>query len=646
MTDTFNLNEWHPNLQRAWLPDNNARAERQQDLPIQVIVGNPPWSIGQKSAKDDNPNVDYPELEERIEETYAPRSTAMAKNSLYDTYKLAIRWASDRIKEQGIVAFVTNGSWIDGNGDTGIRACLPEEFSSVYVLHLRGNARTSGELRRSEGDNIFDQGSRAPVAITILVKNPNAAHSGCRIRYRDIGDYLSREEKMTVLREVVSISGFNDWQEITPNEHHDWIGQRSDMFAQFYPLGSQKAKAGMEDNAIFKLYSLGLSTGRDAYIYNFSRDTCVENAQQMTQDYLAAFSKIEENPELTEEEAAHQHSSNLKWDRELRKKLERKIKPKFETDYIRKVVYRPFIATNCYVDYTFVYMKFQMDRIFPDSLNENRAICVPGSGSKKSFSVLVTDTMTDYQLIFNGQCFPRYRYPKPTDGPDTTDTLQGIGEASDRIDNISDTALGIFREHYRDDLITKDDIFDYVYGVLHAPSYREEFANDLSKMIPRIPFAPNFHAFAEAGKALAELHLGYETCEQYRLEVIFALNGEPQPHHFRLTEKAMRFARPDSRDPDLIGTKTTLIINEHVRLTGIPEAAHRYVVNGRTPLEWFIDRYRIKRDKASGILNDPNGWFEDPRDLVTAIERIVHVSVESTRIIEGLPSQITDDTQG
>ena len=274
-----------------------------------------------------------------------------------------------------------------------------------------------------------------------------------------------------------------------------------------------------------------------------------------------------------------------------------------------------------------------MDRIFPDNINKNRVICVPGIGSKKTFSILMTDRMTDYQLIFNGQCFPRYRYPKPTDSPNTMDTLQGIADEPDRIDNISDTALRTFYEHYSDNTITKDAIFDYVYGILHAPSYGEEFVNDLSKEIPRIPFAPDFHAFAEAGKALAALHLGYETCEQYPLSLVFADDGEPQSHHFRLTEKAMRFATP---------AKTTLIINEHVSLTGIPQAAHRYVVNGRTPLEWFIDRYKIKRDKESGILNDPNGWFKNPRDLITAIKRIVHVSVESTRIIEGLPSQITE----
>ena len=640
MTDTFNLNKKgeDPTLfPKEWLPDNNARAERQQNLPLQVIVGNPPWSAGQKSATDENPNVEYLALEKRVEETYAEYSTTTNKRHLYDTYKMAIRWASDRIEGQGVIAFVTNGSWIDGNVDSGIRACVAEEFSSIYVLNLRGNQRTQGEQSRREGGKVFGSGSRAPVAITILVKNPNAAHDGCHIHYRDIGDYLSREKKLEILHDAQSISGFSDWQGITPDKHYDWIEQRSDAFAQLYPLGSQNARAGNADDAIFSLYSLGLVTSRDAYIYNFSRYVCAQNAEQMTQDYLNALRLYEENPELTPAEAARCYTENIKWAGNLKDHLRQKKKTLFKADYIRKVAYRPFVAMNGYVDDVFIHRKHQMDRIFPDNSSENRMICVPGIGSRKSFSTFIIDTTPDYHLISNGQCFPRYRYQAPADALDATDGLPGIGEVPDRIDNISDTALRAFREHYPDDTITKDAIFDYIYGVLHAPSYREEFANNLSKEMPRIPFAPNFHAFAEAGNALATFHLGYEACEQYPLTLVFAHDGEPQPHHFRLTEKAMRFATP---------AKTTLTINEHLRLSGIPQAAHQYMVNGRTPLEWFIDRYRIKRDKESGIVNDPNGWFENPRDLVTAIKRIVHVSVESARIIEGLPSQLSDDTEG
>ena len=635
LTDTFNLHAGRGLFPKGWLPDNSIRAEQQQELPIRVIVGNPPWSAGQKRATDDNPNVEYPKLEERISETYAESSTVRNKRHLYDTYKMAIRWASDRIGEQGVIAFVTPATWIDGNVEAGIRACLVEEFSSIYVLNLLGNAKIYGEQGRYQGEGVFGSATQSPVAITILVKNLNAEHGNCSIHYRDIGGELRREEKLAALSEAVSIKGFNDWQTISPNKHNDWIEQRSDVFAQFYPMGSEEARSGKADNAIFRLYSLGQATGRDAYIYNFSREVCTKNAERMTQDYLAALSELETNPEIALDEVVRRHSSHIKWNDELKKRLFRKRQIKFENSYIRKVVYRPFVTTNCYADYTFIQRKYQMDRIFPNSSSENRVICGPGIGSKKAFSALMTDTMPDLNLNDAGtQCFPRWQYPKLTNTLDAIDMFEGIDKPPERIDNISDTALQAFHEHYRDNSITKDDIFDYVYGILHAPGYREQFANDLSKMIPRIPYAPDFRAFAEAGKKLADLHLNYETCERYPLEIVFAHDGDPQPHHFRLGTRAMRFTDKKA--------KTTLIVNEQVQLAGIPETAHRYVVNGRTPLEWFINRYKIKQDEYSGIVNDPNGWFADPRDLITAIERIVHVSVESARIIEGLPPILTE----
>ena len=288
LTDTFNLHTERTGFPKVWLPDNSARVERQQKAPIQVVVGNPPWSVGQRSSADDNPNVDYPEMEKRIAETYAERSKATLKGSLYDSYKMAIRWASDRIGERGVVAFVTNGSWIDGNVDSCVRACLAEEFTSIHVLNLRGNARTSGHRRRAEGDNVFGQGSRAPVAITVLVRNPDATHDGCRVLYRDVSDYLTREDKLAFLRKASSIAGIDDWLEIAPDLHHDWIGQRSAAFQALYPLGSKDAKAGRTDEAVFMLFSNGYKTSRDTYIYNFSRDACAENARRMVGDYMGA----------------------------------------------------------------------------------------------------------------------------------------------------------------------------------------------------------------------------------------------------------------------------------------------------------------------------------------------------------------------
>ncbi|MYI87327.1 MAG: DEAD/DEAH box helicase, partial [Synechococcus sp. SB0672_bin_10] len=511
LTDTFALNENDDKLQ-ALFPDNSQRRQRQKALDIRVIVGNPPWSAGQRSSADNNPNVSYPQLEARVAQTFAARSSATNKNSLYDSYKMAIRWAADRINQQGVVAFVTNGSWIDGNVDAGVRACLAEEFSSVYVLNLRGNQRTQGERSRQEGGKIFGQGSRAPVTISVLVRNPDANHQGCRILYRDIGDYLSREQKLGKLQEWGAINGIDDWQTIQPDKHHDWIGQRDKAFESFYPMGSKEAKAGRVKEAVFELYSRGYETARDAYIYNFSHEACTNNAWKMVQDYCNALSEYNENRNGSKDidTVVKSHSSHVRWDRELKNNLQRRKDIVWSIDKIWTVQYRPFVKQNCYVEYLLVKTKGQQDQIFPTHNSSNLAICVPGVGSTKPFSAIMVDCMLDLELISKGQCFPRYRFIHSK-----ASSLLDKAPALERIDNISDTALAAFRSHYQDPGITKDAIFDYVYGVLHAPDFRARFANDLAKSLPRIPFAPDFQAFAEAGQALAALHLNYETGPQY-----------------------------------------------------------------------------------------------------------------------------------
>ena len=548
LTDTFNLHTDRVGFPKDWLPVNSARAKRQKKLPIQVVVGNPPWSAGQKSAADDNPTVDYPELEKRVAETYAARSVATLKNSLYDTYKMAIRWTSDRIGKQGIVAFVTNGSWIDGNVDSGVRACLAEEFRSVHVLNLRGNQRTQGERSRQEGGKVFGQGSRAPVAITILVRNPEADHEGCRILYRDIGDYLKREKKLMILHEAESIAGIGDWRTITPDRHNDWIGQRSEAFQELYPMGSKRAKAGKTDGAVFKLYSNGYKTGRDAYVYNFSYGACAQNARKMVDDYLAALRELEvsQNHVPDVDSITRRYASNLRWDGKLKGRVQQRTTTEFSDDHVREVAYRPFVKQYLYADQAFSQRQGLTGEIFPTADSENRAICVPGVGSTKPFSALVGDLMPDLHFVAFGQCFPRYRY---RERPETQGELPGIESDLERIDNISDTALRAFRVRYNDNTITKDGIFDYVYGVLHAPAYRKRFANDLAKELPRVPFAADFHAFAEAGRELTELHLGYETCEEYPLKVTFTQPGEPRPEHFRIGKRAMRFADEEKNCP-------------------------------------------------------------------------------------------------
>lgn len=272
----------------------------------------------------------------------------------------------------------------------------------------------------------------------------------------------------------------------------------------------------------------------------------------------------------------------------------------------------------------------QMKQMFPTPEVRNRVICVPGVGSTNPFSTLIADMMPDLAFVSACQCFPRYRY-------ESHNKKHGelLEEQPDLIciDNIPDTALRVFRVHYDDNRITKDVIFDYVYGVLHAPAWRERFANDLTKDLPRVPLAPDFCAFAEAGRALAEVHLGYETCQEYPLRAVIKREGEVRPEHCRMEKRAMRFA----------GDRTELIVNEHLRLVGIPPKAHEYQVNGRTPLEWLIDRYRVTQDKESGIINDPNKWFDDPRDLIATIRRIVYVSVETVDIVSGLPDPFPEE---
>ena len=601
LTDTFNLNELSL-FPKSRMANNNKRLEHQEDLPIEVIIGNPPWSAGQRNAADDNPNVSYDALEERIRTTYAAYSDTTLVRHLYNLYKMAFRWASDRIEDrdpkQGIVAFVTPASWIDRSTSQGFRAYLPKEFSSIYVLNLLGDARIRGELGHLQGEGVFGSNTQSPVAITILAKNPNAKHDNCQIYYREIGTSLTRKEKLEKLQEAKSIKGFRDWQTITPDRHHDWIDQRSEIFETFYPMGTKEAKAGRADNAIFHLYSLGISTNRDAHVYNFCRKTLSKNAEQMTQEYLTAVAELEQNPQLDIDEVVKRHSKHNKWTPELKKKLERLVKTEFDENHIRKVLYRPFVATNCCADYTFITRKGQMDKIFPNSDSENRVICVTGTGAQTGFSALMTNRMSDLEMVSKAKCFPRWSYHR------RNDTIE-------LADNISDRALCAFQNHYRDSTITKNTIFDYIYGILHAPNYREEFASDLQKEIPRIPYVDDFHTFTDAGAALASLHLNYETCEQYPNLIVepvhHTLFWEEKPEYFKLDNRGMKF---------IDEAKTILKINEHVCVTGIPEEAHRYFINGYTPLWWLMNRYKITPpEKNSGILNDANEWFENPRDL-------------------------------
>ena len=532
LTDTFNLHTNKTGFLKSWLPDNSERVERQQNEKIQVIVGNPPWSAGQKSATENNPNIEYPEIERRIKETYASRTNVTNKNSLYDYYKMAIRWASDRIQQQGIVAFVTNGSWIDGLADAGIRACLNEDFDLIYVLNLRGNQRTQGEISRREGGKVFGQGSRAPVAITILVRNPDKNQNECQIYYHDIGDYLTRADKLEFLRNTKSVNGISSWQKIQPNQHHDWIKQRNEKYQKFFPVGSKDVKTGKSDDAIFSLYSNGLKTGKDKYMCNYSREKCAENAKNMIQSYSQALEEFKSTDTSLEEIEiiVRRNSSNIKWDSDLKNNLKNSKEIRYDTNKISTIHYRPFVKKYLYSEKILIQRNYRIGNIFPNHMSENRVICIPGIGSKQKFSVLIVNQTPDLGLLSACQCFPRYRYFSKTENQ-----LQGLNSEPQKIDNITEFALKKFRINYQDSSITKDMIFNYVYGILHSPVYQSEFSNDLTKELPRIPFAPDFYKFSNAGHSLMELHLGYESCKEYPLELY------PPPRKMKIQLICLKF---------------------------------------------------------------------------------------------------------
>ena len=649
LTDTFQMAEkGHKFFGKEFLPENNARVKRQKERDIRVILGNPPYSVGQGSANDNNQNLKYPLLDQRIRATYAERSTATLKNSLYDSYIRAIRWASDRIKNQGVIGFVTNGSFIDSNSADGLRKCLVEEFSTIYCFNLRGNQRTSGELSRKEGGKIFGSGSRTPVAITLLIKDPRQT-GACRLFYRDIGDYLSREEKLRIVRESGSIK--NDkiaWERITPNAEGDWVNQRNPEFENFPSMGD---KAGVEQGTLFSTYSSGVKTNRDAWAYSFSRKTIEANFRHMIENYntevdryfQACKGKLKEQcPDI--DDIVDADPKRLSWSCGLREDAIKGRKYAFEQDCVVQSLYRPFSKQWLYFNRIFNERVYQIPRLFPTPSHPNIVISVTGIGSSKPFSAMVANVLPDLEMISKGQCFPLYHYEKAK--PSKSNPMERLYSDSShrsgspgqeeyiRHEAITDWALKSFKKQYQDNSIGKEDIFYYVYGLLHSPDYQSRYAKDLRKMLPRIPFAQDFWRFSKAGRELAHWHLNYETVDPWPLEEKTDKNiiTRMTPKEFFRVEE-MKYSK-NGKEKD----KTTILYNSRITLSGIPLEAYEYVVNGKPALEWVIERYSVTVDKDSGIKNDPNTWSEDPRYILDLVKRVVRVSLETVRIVKGLPA--------
>lgn len=646
LTDTFQMTEGSNTLDDEVFYDNTDRVRIQNALPIRVIVGNPPYSVGQKSENDDNQNESYPTLDRRIKDTYAAKSDAGLKKGLYDSYIRAFRWASDRIEDKGIVCFVSNGGWIDASSSNGFRRSLVEEFNSVYVFNLKGNQNTS-DWRR-EGGKVFDAGAKIGVAITMLVKNPDSKEHGV-VYYHDIGDSLSREDKLKRIREF-AVNGDIDWTKIEPDKYGDWLNQRDDSFYDFAPLAIKKEKPPF---GAFNIYSQGILTARDSWAISFSKKAVARNMKRLFDTYDAnrgKDGKINTDP------------TTISWTHRLKSFAAKNAQLKYEDGETVLSAYRPFCKQWLFYSKELNERTYQQPKLFPMGTGMktgNLLIQFSGIGSA-SFSCLITDLIPNYDRLSKGQCLPLYWYEEKQVGTmlfDENDYVVSSGQTSlfgdeatrpektyTRHDAITDEAIKVFRDvyphafpkRYKKDggiELNKTDIFYYVYGILHSPEYRKRFESNLKKELPRIPLAADFARFSEAGRKLARLHLDYEAVDPWASIVEDGDSVNPG----RTVKMKFGPHKKDEEHPK--GQDMTVLkVAENMTLRGIPLEAYEYVVNGRSAIGWLMDRYQVRKDKASGIINDPNDYSDDPRYIVDLVERVVTVSMETIAIVNELPA--------
>lgn len=654
LTDTFEMYE-KGDLIGDILEDNSGRRRRQKELDIRVIIGNPPYSAGQESANDNNANIAYPSLDAQIRDTYAKHSVVTNKNSLYDSYIRAIRWASDRIGNQGVIGFVTNAGFIDSNSADGMRKCLADEFSNLYIFNLKGAIRgKSGVKAKLEGQNVFD--IMTGVAISILVKNPQAKQTG-NVQFYDIGEHLNREqklEKIAGLKDIKGIQTIEGWQQVIPNEFGDWLNQRDLSFNNHIVLGDKKNKDSV---FVFENYSRGLATSRDAWVYNFSQNQLTQNVKKSINFYNSEVKRyIDQGSDLSADEFVIFDSTKFSWSRANKLDLEKHRIYNFNSKGCYTALYRPFTKAHSYFNKNMNDMTYQLPRLFPTAHAENKLICVTLSGSK-GFSITITNLLPDLHLIGDCQCFPLYLYEEKQ-----SDSSKGeLSDESDftkqyeRKHAITDQGLDHFADYYNQ-VISKENLFYYIYGLLHSTEYREKFADSLSKQLPRIPRVKSFDdfmAFSKAGRELAEIHLNYETVDMY-MGVNFETNltnlklATPQQWVKSKLDDGDFYVRqmkhPKIKNPNTGKAEndlTKIIYNGHITVAGIPVEAYDYVVNGKPAIEWVIERQAVTTDKDSGITNDANDWANEtmgnPRYPLELLLRVINVSLQTSKLVSGLP---------
>ena len=607
LVDTFDLAE--DRQLPLFAPENTQRLDNQRQTPMFVVIGNPPYNVGQVNENDNNKNRSYGTMDERVRETYSQASKATLKNALSDPYVKAIRWASDRIGEEGVVAFVTNNSFLDAMAFDGVRKHMADDFDAIYILDLGGNVRKNPKISGTT-HNVF--GIQVGVSINFFIKKNDRESPQAEMFYARVDESWRKEEKYRYLDANEQLGNI-EWKAITPDKRQTWLTEGLHAeYETFIPLGSREAKAtkGPAVDVIFTRYSSGVKTNRDSWAYNFNRNVLTENMSRMIDTYNEQVFKWERRGNQGEnvDDFVAYDDRKISWSGDLKQDLERGKTGHFALDKVRQSLYRPFAKSNLYFDRLMNNRVYLFPSIFPtpETERENRVLCVSGLGSNKPFQTLMTEMIPCLDILEKTQCFPFYTYNE---------------DGSNRRENITDWALAQFRSHYRDDTIDKWDIFHYVYGLLHHPAYRQRYQANLKRDLPRLPFAPDFRAFASAGARLAEIHVGYEAMPAYPLTPV---ETPDQPLDWRVEKMRL------SKD------KTQIRYNKFLTLDGIPAQAFAYRLGNRSALEWIIDQYRVKTDKRSGIVNDPNR-ADEPRYIVDLLGKVISVSLETVEVVERLP---------
>ncbi len=609
LADTFELLEQEQG--QLFTRENTERVKRQKSADMFVVIGNPPYNMGQANENDNNKNRKYPLMAARVAETYVKDSTATLRNKLYDPYVKAIRWASDRIGVEGVVALITNNSFLDGIAFDGVRKHLAEDFHAIYILDLGGNARKGLKVSSA---NVF--GIRVGVSINLFVKNRERSSEKPCIYYYRTDEMWNREQKFVFLNKCRHAGGVA-WQPIEPDARHAWLTEGlHPEFETFIPIGSKavKSKKNGDGPAIFSLYSYGVVTSRDSLVYASDLTLLQERVRTFIEIYNTAVDrKRRHDPTAPIEHFIYTTDPRIKWSHRVKASLKNLASNTYEEGHFRKALYRPFCQQYFYFDHFWNERRYQQHRIFPTSEteSENRVICVSGIGSNKPFQLLAADMIPSCDVLEKTQCFPFYIYDE---------------DGTNRRENITDWALSESRSHYKDDAISKWDIFHYTYGLLHHSDYRERYEANLKRDLPHMPFATDFWAFATAGAQLAELHINYETAQKFPLKY----RETPDTPVDWCVEK-MKLSKD----------KTHLKYNHFLTLEGIPAEAFAYRLGTRSALEWVIDQYRVKTHSRSGLVNDPN-CADAPRYIVDLVARVITVSLKTVEIVKSLPALSLD----